>query len=173
MSDPKNEVAESVKTESRRLSATGPTTAERATDIAEPAQFRLVLVSFLAGGVGLIAGVVAYGLYRLIGLFTNIFFFHRWSADFTSSRLHTLGPWVIITPVIGGIIVGFMAKYGNPQDQRPRHSRSHGSSNGAAQPDSAARRDSQADFSRHRYRHRRTVRRGRPDQSKRRSHARS
>ena len=115
MSEPKNEVAESVKTESRRLSATGPTTVERATDIAEPAQFRLVLVSFLAGGVGLIAGGIAYGLYRLIGLFTNIFFFHRWSADFTSARLHTPGPWVIITPVIGGIIVGFMAKYGTPK----------------------------------------------------------
>ncbi len=47
--------------------------------IAEPAQFRMVLVSFLAGGIGLIAGLIAVALYRLIGLFTNLFFYHRWS----------------------------------------------------------------------------------------------
>jgi H+/Cl- antiporter ClcA len=78
-----------------------------------PAQFRMVLISGLAAGVGLLAGVVAYVLYRLIGLFTNIFFFHRFSADFSSARLNHLGPWVIVTPVIGGIVIGFMAKYGS------------------------------------------------------------
>jgi len=77
----------------------------------EKAQFRMVLISFLAAGIGLLAGLVAFVLYRLIGLVTNIFFFHRWAFDFTSARLNTLGPWVIITPVIGGIVVGFMAKY--------------------------------------------------------------
>src|SRR6266849_951596 len=78
----------------------------------QPAQFRMVLVSFLSAGVGLVAGVVAYALYKLIGLFTNLFFFHRLSADFTSVRFHHLGPWVILIPVIGGIIVGIMARYG-------------------------------------------------------------
>jgi CIC family chloride channel protein len=78
-----------------------------------PAQFRMVLISGLAAGVGLLAGVVAYVLYRLIGLFTNIFFFHRFSADFSSARLNHLGLWVIVTPVIGGIVIGFMAKYGS------------------------------------------------------------
>jgi chloride channel protein, CIC family len=81
--------------------------------IAEPAQFRMVLVSFLAGGIGLLAGGVAFVLYRLIGLFTNLFFFHRWSWEFTSARLNHLGMWVIVVPVIGGIVVGFMAKYGS------------------------------------------------------------
>jgi CIC family chloride channel protein len=81
----------------------------------DPAQFRIVLLSFLAAAIGLIAGIVAYALYKLIGLFTNIFFFHRWSADFTSSRFHHLGPWVILVPVIGGLIVGVMAKYGTPK----------------------------------------------------------
>jgi chloride channel protein, CIC family len=78
----------------------------------EPAQFRIVLVSFLAAGVGLIAGLVAYILYKLIGLFTNLFFFHRWSTTFQSVGSHHLGPWVILVPVIGGLIVGVMAKYG-------------------------------------------------------------
>jgi H+/Cl- antiporter ClcA len=81
--------------------------------IAEPAQFRMVLVSFLAAGIGLLAGAVAFILYRLIGLFTNLFFFHRWSWDFSSARLNHLGMWVIVVPVIGGIVVGFMAKYGS------------------------------------------------------------
>jgi chloride channel protein, CIC family len=78
----------------------------------QPAQFRIVLISFLAGGIGLVAGVVAYALYKLIGLFSNIFFYHRWSAEFVSVRSHHLGAWVILVPVIGGLIVGLMAKYG-------------------------------------------------------------
>lgn len=61
------------------------------------------------------AGGVAFLLYRLIGLFTNLFFFHRWDTAITSARLNHLGLWVIVTPVIGGIIVGFMAKYGTPK----------------------------------------------------------
>lgn len=77
-----------------------------------PAQFRIVLISFLAAAVGLIAGLVAYILYKLIGLFTNLAFFHTWSATFRSVGAHHLGPWVIGIPVIGGLIVGVMAKYG-------------------------------------------------------------
>ncbi len=53
--------------------------------------------------------------YQLIGLFTNIFFYHRFAADFVSARHNQLGCWVIPIPVIGGIIVGFMAKYGTPK----------------------------------------------------------
>ena len=65
------------------------------------AQFRIGLVSFLAAAIGLVAGLVAYALYQLIGLFTNLFFFHRWSTNFTSVRFHHLGPWVILVPVVG------------------------------------------------------------------------
>ncbi len=77
------------------------------------AQFRIVLISFLAAGIGLIAGVVAYILYKLIGLFTNLFFFHEWSTTFRSVGSHHLGAWVILVPVIGGLVVGVMAKYGS------------------------------------------------------------
>ena len=84
-----------------------------ADEASSPAQFRIVLVSFLAAAIGLMAGVVAYALYNLIGLFTNIFFYHRFAVDFTSARLNHLGLWVIVTPVIGGLIVGLMAKYGS------------------------------------------------------------
>jgi len=83
--------------------------------LGEPAQFRMATVSALAAAVGPIAGVIAFLLYKLIGFFTNVFFFHRLSWEFTSARLNTLGPWVIVTPVIGGIIVGIMARYGTPK----------------------------------------------------------
>jgi len=79
----------------------------------ERAQFRIVLMSFLAAGVGLLAGLVAYILYKLIGLFTNLFFFHEWSTKFRSVGGHHLGWWVILVPVAGGLVVGVMAKYGS------------------------------------------------------------
>jgi H+/Cl- antiporter ClcA/CBS domain-containing protein len=73
----------------------------------------MLLVSFLAAAIGLVAGLVAYALYKLIGLFTNLFFFHQWSTTFRSVGSHHLGAWVILVPVVGGLIVGVMAKYGS------------------------------------------------------------
>jgi H+/Cl- antiporter ClcA len=93
------------------IAATGAQVAD--VRLAEPAQFRMVLVSFLAAAIGLLAGLIAFLLYNLIGLFTNIFFYHRFAFDFISARHNQLGLWVILIPVIGGIIVGFMAKYGS------------------------------------------------------------
>jgi CIC family chloride channel protein len=95
----------------------GPTASDRdktrmSIDSPPPAPFRMLLVSFLAAAIGLVAGVVAFALYKLIGLFTNLFFFHRWSADFSSAQHNHLGWMVIVIPVIGGLIVGVMAKYG-------------------------------------------------------------
>ena len=66
----------------------------------------------LASGIGVVAGLIAYLLLKLIGLFTNLFFFHRLSAEFTSPMTHHLGAWVILLPAAGGIVIGFMAKYG-------------------------------------------------------------
>src|SRR6202166_2195547 len=79
------------------------------------AGFRLGFISLLAALVGVLAGAVAFLLYNLIGLFTNLAFYHVWSFHFRSPEHTLLGPWIIITPVIGGIIVGFMAKYGSPK----------------------------------------------------------
>jgi H+/Cl- antiporter ClcA/predicted transcriptional regulator len=98
-----------------RASSNGRDSEDELTSLGEPAQFRMGTVSALAAAIGPIAGVIAFLLYKLIGFFTNLFFFHRIAWDFTSARLNTLGPWVIVTPVIGGIIVGIMAKYGTPK----------------------------------------------------------
>ena len=72
-------------------------------------------IAGLAAGIGVAAGAVAYLLLKLIGLFTNLFFYHRLSAEFSSPAANQLGPWVILLPVAGGIIVGLMAKYGSPK----------------------------------------------------------
>lgn len=80
--------------------------------IVPPAQFRMVMISFLAAGVGVLAGIVAFLLYKLIGFFTNLVFYHRLSTEFLSAQHNHLGPWVILMPVIGGLIIGVMAKYG-------------------------------------------------------------
>jgi H+/Cl- antiporter ClcA/CBS domain-containing protein len=76
-------------------------------------RFRTGLISMLAAFIGFLAGIIAFLLYNLIGLFTNIFFFHRISFAFSSARNNHLGLWVIVIPVIGGVIVGIMAHYGS------------------------------------------------------------
>src|SRR3954453_20853562 len=78
-------------------------------------EFRLVTISFLAGRIGLVAGGIAFLLYKLIGLFTNIAFYGHVSFTFLSPRnaVPHLGLWLIPIPVIGGLIIGVMAKYGS------------------------------------------------------------
>src|SRR5205085_7122702 len=97
------------------IAASGTSVGDAA--LAEPANFRMVVVSFLAAAIGLIAGCIAFLLYRLIGLLTNIFFYGHFAADFASARHQHLGPWVIPIPVIGGVIVGIMAKYGSSRSE--------------------------------------------------------
>ena len=72
-------------------------------------------MSILAALVGILAGIIAYLLYDLIGLFTNLAYYHQWSFHFRSPENTLLGPWIIVTPVIGGLLVGLMAKYGSPK----------------------------------------------------------
>jgi H+/Cl- antiporter ClcA len=74
---------------------------------------RVLWIALLAVAIGLISSVVALALLRLIGLFTNVFFFQRWSTELVSPANHHLGPWVIVVPVIGAILIGFMARYGS------------------------------------------------------------
>lgn len=50
----------------------------------------------------------------LIGLVTNLSFYGRWSLAFTSPAGNTLGAWVLVVPVLGGLIVGVMARWGSP-----------------------------------------------------------
>ena len=65
--------------------------------------------------IGAISALVAYALVWLISLITNVAFFQRFStAPVTPQEAH-LGYWVILVPVIGAFIIGFMARYGSPK----------------------------------------------------------
>ena len=79
----------------------------------ETVGYRLGFVSLLAALIGVLAGIIAYILYDLIALFTNLSYYHVWSIRFRSPEHSPLGPWMILMPVVGGLIIGFMAKYGS------------------------------------------------------------
>jgi H+/Cl- antiporter ClcA len=49
----------------------------------------------------------------MIGLFTNLFFYQRWSTDMVSPAGNHLGVWEVLVPVAGAIVIGFMARYGS------------------------------------------------------------
>jgi len=74
---------------------------------------RVVLISLMAIGIGVISAFVALALLRLIGLFTNLAFFGRWSTALVSPAGNHLGIFEIFIPVIGGLVIGFMARYGS------------------------------------------------------------
>jgi CIC family chloride channel protein len=74
---------------------------------------RVLGVSALALGLGMVSAVVARVLTALIGLITNLSFYGRWSSDFASPADNRLGGLVVLVPVVGGLIVGLMARYGS------------------------------------------------------------
>ncbi|HEX5031115.1 MAG TPA: chloride channel protein [Candidatus Eisenbacteria bacterium] len=74
---------------------------------------RLLPVGLIAVAIGLAASFVAKGLLALIDFFTNLFFFHRISIAHASPADHALGLAVVAVPVIGALVIGFMARYGS------------------------------------------------------------
>ncbi|MBW7887148.1 MAG: chloride channel protein [Bacteroidetes bacterium] len=74
---------------------------------------RIVYISALAVLVAFLSGFIAQGLMSLIYFFTNIFFYHTLSFSSSSPANNSLGLLVIVIPVIGGFIVGLMARYGS------------------------------------------------------------
>jgi H+/Cl- antiporter ClcA/predicted transcriptional regulator len=74
---------------------------------------RVVWIGTLAVGIGLVSAYVAFALLKLIGLFTNLFFYQRWGMGLVSPAGHHLGAWVILVPVAGALIIGLMARYGS------------------------------------------------------------
>jgi CIC family chloride channel protein len=74
---------------------------------------RVLPISALALLIGVVAAFVAVALLRLIGLFTNLFFFQRVDTTLVSPTGNHLGLFVILVPVIGAFIIGVMARYGS------------------------------------------------------------
>src|SRR6476646_8230565 len=74
---------------------------------------RVLLLSGMALIIGSLSAVVAWVLVWLIATITNLSFYGQFSAKFQSPEHHHLGYYMILVPVIGGLIIGVMARYGS------------------------------------------------------------
>ena len=74
---------------------------------------RVIFISALAIGVAFVAGIVARVLVWLIALVTNLAFLGRLSVRPAAPADHHLGWLVIFVPVLGGVLVGLMARFGS------------------------------------------------------------
>lgn len=74
---------------------------------------RILPISALAVVIGVICAFVALALLRLIGLFTNLFYFGRWNTALVSPAGNHLGFFSIFVPIGGALIIGLMARYGS------------------------------------------------------------
>src|SRR5205085_484318 len=73
---------------------------------------RVLLLCALAVPVGLTGALVAKALIWLIAVFTNAAFFLKFSSEPAILQGHHFGWWGVLVPVLGGLIIGLMARYG-------------------------------------------------------------
>jgi CIC family chloride channel protein len=74
---------------------------------------RVLPIAGLAVVIGVVGAYVALALLRLIGFFTNLFYYQRVSAALVSPAGNHLGWWAVLVPVAGGLIIGLIARYGS------------------------------------------------------------
>jgi len=74
---------------------------------------RLLTICGYCLAVAIAVSFIAKVLVSLINLVTNIAFFGSFSINFNSPANNHLGVWVMVIPVIGGLVVGLMALYGS------------------------------------------------------------
>ena len=74
---------------------------------------RMVIMSALALVVGMLCAFVAVALMGLIGLITHLVYYHTWSFTLVSPTNNRLGWWAIPIPVVGGLVIGLMARFGS------------------------------------------------------------
>ncbi|HKT47867.1 MAG TPA: chloride channel protein [Candidatus Acidoferrales bacterium] len=74
---------------------------------------QILPICALAMGIGTLAAFVALVLLRLIGLFTNLFYYGRWNTTLVSPAGNHLGFYSLFVPIVGSLIVGLMARYGS------------------------------------------------------------
>lgn len=73
---------------------------------------RLLRIASMAAVIGVLSTGTAWLLMHAISFFTNLFFFQTLSTAPVSPAANTLGAWVIAIPVIGGLVIGLIARYG-------------------------------------------------------------
>jgi CIC family chloride channel protein len=73
---------------------------------------RLLRITAIAIGIGVLGGFVAEALLRLIALLTNLSFYQRLSLEPASPASADIGLWVLVVPVLGALVIGVMARFG-------------------------------------------------------------
>lgn len=63
--------------------------------------------------IGVFGAFIALILLDLIALITNILYYQTFDFTLVSPRNNTIGWWAVLIPMAGGLIVGFMARYGS------------------------------------------------------------
>jgi len=74
---------------------------------------RVLVLSLMAIIIGALSAVVAQLLVGLIAAITNLSFYGRLSTTFSSPANNHLRAWVIFIPVVGGLLIGLIARYGS------------------------------------------------------------
>lgn len=74
---------------------------------------RVWLLSAFAVLIGTGAAILAVVLLKAIALCTNMFYYHRFSLRSVGPVGSPLGYWMPVVPVVGGLIVGLMARFGS------------------------------------------------------------
>ena len=74
---------------------------------------RVIVLSLMAVAVGAMSAFVADALVWLIAVITNLAFYQSFSSVFRSPEQHRLGLAVVVVPVVGGLVIGLLARYGS------------------------------------------------------------
>ena len=77
------------------------------------ADHRLLILAAMALVVGTAGAFSAFVLIRLIALVTNLVWFGRLDTTSVSLAHAARTPWMIAAPVLGGLVIGLMARFGS------------------------------------------------------------
>lgn len=89
--------------------------AEQVPVVRPPIDLRTLRISALSVLLGVVSAFVALALMHLINLVTSVSFFGTLSLESRApaDAVSHLGAWVILIPVVGGLVVGVMARFGS------------------------------------------------------------
>lgn len=74
---------------------------------------RVLTLTAMAALIGVMSAFVALALVKLIGLFTNLFYYQRFAFELTAPGNNRLGLWAVLIPIAGGLVIGLVARYGS------------------------------------------------------------
>src|SRR5579863_3164988 len=77
------------------------------------ADWRVLVLAGMAIIIGGGGTAAAWALVKLIALTTNLAWLGRFSFATVSPAAATPGVWTVLTPALGGLVIGLMARFGS------------------------------------------------------------